>query len=619
LLDSSVSFVSWSATLTSLAFFIGNCSETEVSEQLYYFRRNNMDNIEAGGKRFGLTRGQFCFFLGVSTLWFAYCFALLIPPIRNLIIGFGEALIRRPLNHTVWHRRFTAYSIGGIGLFIFCFWTFFSVHMSPAATGKKTDIFIIIISLMFVFIIMYKANWVFGDDHEYISTTVINKYVPHISGEGRFAPFKYIHYNLPLFIFRCLGINTGLPVEAHFAVNSIFYIVTLFCLYFLLNGTDPVKTAGAHSSFNRFFACAFFLLGSSFSYAFLSLIFPETPVIMLFSVFTLMYYKALKTGKIQYYAAALLSAVYSTYCKEPVFGVFLVIAFVNYLFRKNKKSKLEKLFYTALAANGILFIILYYFLSFKNTAGFYNEGRVLIRGFGFFLSIFKGSPVLIIMFGFGLIRLYSVIVRKERDYLFYDSLLFAGIAYALAYFVLHLNEGYYFLPSLILFLPSLAHWTEYLFEKKRAFAAALFIILLPLYLNNSGQTAEWIWDIWRERQKFIPYVTNLLSDHNNGMEFIWYESDDRIDDTFFTIARIRNDKKFIENKFLNYVNKSEGIDFFFTEKSADHVTLNQNILFFYPLDNDKNQPMRDELAKILRDNNFRLYKDSYGILIYKRH
>jgi hypothetical protein len=48
LFDNSVSFVSWSATLTSLAFFrakagfssakmlffIGSCSETEVSEQL---------------------------------------------------------------------------------------------------------------------------------------------------------------------------------------------------------------------------------------------------------------------------------------------------------------------------------------------------------------------------------------------------------------------------------------------------------------------------------------------------------------------------------------------------------------------------------------------------------
>jgi hypothetical protein len=331
-----------------------------------------------------------------------------------------------------------------------------------------------------------------------------------------------------------------------------------------------------------------------------------------------MYYKALKTDEIRYYVAALLSAIYGTYCKEPVFGVFLVIAFVNCLFRYNKQSKREKIFYVALVANGILFLVLYYFLSFKNASGFYNQGRVSFRGIEFLLSIIIGNPVLIVMFSFCLLRLYSVIIRKEKDCLFYDSLLFAGMAYVFAIIILHLNADYYFLPSIILFLPSLVHWTAYLFEKKRVFAALLLFILLPIYLINSGQTAMRIKNNLQERQEFIPYIKDLISDYNSGKEFIWYESDDRITDNTFYIAA-RGCRKFIENAFLNYCNKSDGKEFFTTVKSMDHITLNQNILFFYPVDNDQNQPMRDELVKILQDNNFAPYKDSYGVLIYKQH
>jgi len=554
------------------------------------------------------------FFLGVSVFWLVCCVALSSPSIINLAIGFGELLVHRPLDHSYWHKTFDS-SIYGIILYIIFLWLFFAASLSSKIASRTLDILVMTISLIFVFIIMYKAGWIFGDDHQYITSTAINKYIPFYFGGGRFMPFKGIEYNFPLFVFRCLGINTGLPVEAHLVVFSLFYIVTVFCLYFLFRRIATIETTGIYSVFNCFFACTFLLLSNSFSLVFLSIIFYETQVIMLFSVFMLMYYKALRTDNIRYYAIALISAIFSTYCKEPVFGVFLIIAFVNYLFRY-KKSKREKIFYIALVANGIIFIILYYFLSYKNAAGLYNEGRVSIEGFKFLLSVFRYSPILIIMFAFGLIRLYSIIVRKNRDCLFYDSLLFAGIGYVFAFFVLHLNASYYFLPSIILFLPSIVYWIKYSSRNPRAFSGALFITLL-IYTSNCGQTIEQIRSILQERQEFMPYMVNLLQDHNDGKEFIWYESDNRTtDNTFYT--GVRNWRKYVENAFLNYINKSEGIDFFVVEKNMDNITMYQNMLFFYPVDNDQNQPMPDKLIKILQDNNFVLYKDDYGVLIYKQ-
>jgi len=556
--------------------------------------------------------------LCVSVFWLVCCFVLLIPSIRNLGIRFGETLVHRSLNHFHWHQLFVTIGIYGIVLYIFFVW-FLAASLFSKIASKTFDIFVMTISLIFVFIINYKAGWTFGDDIDYILTTVVNKYIPlsYTIGMGRFPPFKNLQYNFPLFVFRCLGINTGLPLEVHFAVISVLYIVTVCCLYFIFSRIDSVETAGTRSVFNCFFACTFFLLESSFSRVFLDLIYPETQVIMQFSIFMLMYYKALRTDKIRYYAIALLSAIFSTYCKEPVFGVFLIIAFINYLFRYKEKSEREKVFYIALIANGIIFIILYYFLSYKKATILYTENKTSIIGFKFLLSIFIRSPILIIMFTFGLFRLYSIIVRKNRDHLFYDSLLFAGIGYVFAFIVLHFNMSYYFLPSIILFLPSIVYWIKYLSYHRRVFSVALFIILL-IYTYNSGKTVEQIRITLRERQEFMPYMVNLFSAHNDGKEFIWYESDNRKNDNTFYI-HVRNWRKHNINTFLNYINKSEGKDFFVVEKNTDNINMKKNIYFFYPAENDQYDPMQDKLIKILQNNNFVLYKDAYGILIYRQH
>jgi hypothetical protein len=117
---------------------------------------------------------------------------------------------------------------------------------------------------------------------------------------------------------------------------------------------------------------------------------------------------------------------------------------------------------------------------------------------------------------------------------------------------------------------------------------------------------------------FMPYITELYFDYNNGNKFIWYESDNTITRNTFYIA-VRDWRKNILNIFLNYQNKSEGKDFFIIKNSLDHIDIDHNILFFYPVENDQYQPMQDELVKKLQDNNFMLYEGFSGIFIYRNH
>jgi hypothetical protein len=207
------------------------------------------------------------------------------------------------------------------------------------------------------------------------------------------------------------------------------------------------------------------------------LIFPEAQEIMFFSIFMYMYYRALETDKKKYYIAALAAVVYNSYCKEPVFGAFLVVAVSNLLFGYKKQSKREKIFYMALVVNAVLFVVMYYLISFRNTAKFYSEGRTTINGLRFIGSILSETPMLTVMMIFGLFRFGAVIIKKERYHLYYDNLLFAGISYAFAYILLHLNGSYYFLPSIILFLPSLVYWIKYLYNAKKIMRYRYLVLL----------------------------------------------------------------------------------------------------------------------------------------------
>jgi hypothetical protein len=386
-------------------------------------------------------------------------------------------------------------------------------------------------------------------------------------------------------------------------------------MYLLFNKTEPIKGI-KHQKIDCLLICSFVFMSRAFPVVFMNLIYPETQVIMILAIFMLTYYMAIETDDINYYIMAVIFAIYASYCKEPVFGIFLIIAITNILF-KIKISKKEKTFYTALIFNGVIFLWMYYMLALKDSSYLYNEGRVYIAGFKFIISIFAYNPILVLLFTIGLIRLFCVIIKKERSILYYDSLLFAGMGYILAYALLHLNSSYYFLPAIVLFLPSLIYWIKFMYLNDKAYSLFLSYFIVVLYTLN-GSIVYDISHNLQERNKFIPYINDLVYESNNNKQFVWYDYDcTSTGDTFYIV--LRDFKKYTINAFLNYVSKTEGHDFFTLRKVSDELDFNKDILFFYAIDNNQNQPMPESLVKQLADNHFELHEDSYGILIYKRH
>jgi len=559
-------------------------------------------------------------FLLASAIWLVWCFGLLIPGVRYCIIMVGEFFLQRPLNHQIWHERFKLCGIWGIFQYIcsLCIYLLYkNTKNGKISLRILTVFFISVYCLIFVIIIMYNASWTIGDDYMFVTTSAINKYGPFSPfygfSSGRFFPLGLYHFNILLFIFRCLGINIGLPMKAHLLVLAFFYIISFLSLYFLFKKTDSIYNT-KNPIINLFFACTFFALGTSFNDVFLIISSAEAVIIMLFSIFMYVYYKAIETDKVKYYVIALLAAVYCTYCKEPVFGVFIVIAVINHIFRYKKESIREKIFYYTLITNGILYITLYYFLSYRISNTFYGGTKSL--SFQTMLLVFTKNPILIIMFLFGFIRLYFIIIKKEREHMYFDCLSFSGMAYAFAYFVLNMKNAYYFMPAIILFCPSLVYWIKYAYRKKHIYALTCFFILIPLYIYNIKQEMTGLNWIYWNREFYKPYITTLFSEYNDNKEFIWYEAETEYSDN-------RRWRRIVLNAFLNNLNMTEGKEFFTSKTDYDdNDYFKQDILFFYPVENYRRQPMPNKLKEILEINNFEVfYPYSYHneVYIYRRN
>ena len=579
-----------------------------------------MRTIAAAGNKFGLSAGQFACLVACASVSFVVCCAFLLPAVQDSLLMLGDLLVQRPLVRPKWHGRF--FAIGAFGILLHCVFFFLMFFYQEGLRKENTDarahIFVVVFALACVCIIMFRANWTFGDDWEYLTTTAVGKYVsPSFitnMGIGRFYPLGHIHYNIPLFFFRLFGQESGLPVEAHFATIAVCYVATILCLYVLFIKIEPVEYV-RHKILTAAAACAF-VLSKTFSDIYMRLVYAETQVVMLFSVFLLMYYMALETDNIKYYIMAGITAVYASYCKEPVFGVFWIIAVTNCLFKFNIASKKERCFYTALIVNGIIFLVAYYFLSFKTSPSFYNQLAIDRTGWKFFAYLFGGNPVLLLGFFVCSIRIFYILIKKERCMLYYDSTLFAGIGYIFAYMVLKLDAYYLFAPAIVLFLPSFVWWAKYLYQKKRNYFL-LYCYIIMVMCTYNGIFLSSVRENLYERKICTTYFTSLLEKYNQGNIFIWYESDNRLNMNNVYVAA-RGWRKVFANALLNYLRKTEVHDFFTLQKDMHQIDFRKKFLFFYPVDNDQYQPMAEVLATKLAENHFTLDAVICDISVYMR-
>ncbi|MDR1451380.1 MAG: hypothetical protein LBI57_03485 [Helicobacteraceae bacterium] len=295
--------------------------------------------------------------------------------------------------------------------------------------------------------------------------------------DGRFFPLANTDYNLLRFL------PYGYSAQGFYFINLVTFIVTICAIIHLLKQSDRDKIASRY--INAFFLILILLAFNRSIKVFMEIIYPERLLSATVVIFMLLLKKALDGDKIVWFATAALTALYATYQKEIMFGVFIVLALFMLLLAPKTKNRI--IFSAVLIVNGAVFLLVYYWTTLSVSTHVYaSNRRVEIYDYAVF---FAKNWLFIILFVFFVVRGWFVAVKRDRARTFYDATLFASCAFVCAYLVLAKADWgkaidlprayYYYAPAALMFIPSLIYWSKYLyFNKRYALFWTIAIVLL---------------------------------------------------------------------------------------------------------------------------------------------
>lgn len=248
----------------------------------------------------------------------------------------------------------------------------------------------VLLVLVIAFLIVCNADFELSDDCELLVSVCSG--IPHPgllyqNTSGRFN-WSRSEYN-----FLLLTPFNDSPA-AFYAVSAFQYLV--FSSFTLLLLRDAVKRTNTVSG--RLVLLGIWLtLHFGTHWTFFCLVQPERLQITLLAAFCYFLLRARETDRRRYWTASLALAAVTTYCKEPMFGAFLVLGVhILLLFRGNKKARL---FSFGLFASAVLYLTLYMLIVFPNITGLYApngtaRSATVVSKAAAMLEALRNSPLL---------------------------------------------------------------------------------------------------------------------------------------------------------------------------------------------------------------------------------
>jgi hypothetical protein len=354
--------------------------------------------------------------------------------------------------------------------------------------------------------ILWESNWVLhnaipGDDYQFLMTTAIGKPSHAGTWDARFWPLGLCDYSL-LLLFPY-----GTTALGHYIYTCIIMILASLTLFAFL-----------HRITNNYLISLFSLLAlfsaSSFMQIHMNCFYSERMIFFMLSAFMLCRYKAQAEQSTIYYVLAFLSAAYATYLKEPVFGAIAIIAITSLL--SDKLSRKERIFNYTLLLNSAIFIAIYvYRLYFKKHEKIY--ATIITNISDFPIRQFNSEPLLYLVLMLMLIRACKILIKKDRITTT-DSLLFAGGGYAFAYALLNLTSNYYFIPTVVLFVPAFA---VFLSNSKRLTRCVSVIAVAICAWSSINYSKNLVLNVWEHRKSDHLFFEYLVKEHKSGKGLFW--------------------------------------------------------------------------------------------------
>lgn len=431
---------------------------------------------------------------------------------------------------------------------------------------------LLLISGLLVYFILKNVSWTFSDITPMLHSIALGKIMPfesHINLEtGRFTPFSGTDYNI-LLLFSSGDSPMGYYVMlAFYFIIFVIFIILLFKRVIIDGKSDLLKPW-------IIFFLVLYLIQRFYSPLFLNIEYSERLIIPLLTVFMYFTHKFFFTDKSIYALIAFICAVFTVYCKEIVFGVFIVFAIANLILWKNHLSYKNLLFHWALILNSVIFIILYYLIVFRHIEFAYYSGTGLSR-LELILKVLRNQKLLLIGLMITILRLYEIFFKKDKNHIFLDSLLLSGLSFLFGCIFLRLEHSYYYSPAILLVSPAILYFLIYYIKTSGAFLVTF--MFFALYVHKVVPAVQTNQEIRKIGYSIVEKIADFAK---KGFTFYWYETTP-VEYNYYVIYRDWN-KSLLE----------EHIEFKIRDKSFKLQTINSipqdfddHSLFIYSNFND---------------------------------
>ena len=364
------------------------------------------------------------------------------------------------------------------------------------------------------FSILYKADFIFGDEHFIISS--ICRGIPCHMGmgfraSGRFYPLSFWDTN---FVRLIPGLTPDHYALAFYARNVVLFAVTMLFIFIIVSWLARRRgVGGIWGDLTIFLVSISAVIIPDFLRIFWHNIFCESRLVVLFVVFAWCVAKA-QTGKRGWIIGAIASSLLSMGYKETSFIICIVFPLTILAFKWHERHDDEWLRFCrmcyVLLALGVAYIVFYYGYWAKGVTHSYNVGRTspLWDAVKFYMSI----PLVAMSFALGVLRGVRVLFFKDRDSLVFDALLFSSLAIVCAYMAIGLVDRYYVVPSLCILLIVLAYWLFWLLHYKWYWGVTIFLICFAICWSDSGHVFRWWRIISGKREHDMPFMSELAGD-----------------------------------------------------------------------------------------------------------
>ncbi len=312
------------------------------------------------------------------------------------------------------------------------------------------------------------ANWVFGDDHQLLTTTLVGEWSPNfvIPAILRFSPLGY-EYNILLPFGNAPYVYYGWEAFKFLTIVGCTLLTMVFAVRRVLSvGEESARLL--HTAACLLVACLITSPGLYFACAMAC--FHEAFLTFLLALCITLYVVGTRSrGSTMAYGLSLLFGSMALYVKEPTFGAVLIAMLPPFAAGFSALGRKRAVFQLAMVASCLLFVLAFYvwiILPLDGSERPYNVGRVPDFSTGMSLSYFVHYDLWVILLAapVALVRAVATLVRIVRrkaldlDLLTFDGLLYAGVAYAFAYYLLGIMNVHYFVPCYPFLFPALFYY-----------------------------------------------------------------------------------------------------------------------------------------------------------------